>query len=79
MRPGPTDTWAPSEASYDPLTANPNTVVVQETGQGRFTQRIAAGRHGLRADEPEAVGGNNTGPTPYDLLLAGLGACTAKC
>ncbi len=52
-------------------------VTVTETGPGRFTQRITAGRHVLGADEPEAYGGDDTGPTPYDLLLAGLGACTA--
>ncbi len=59
------------------LQAAPGTVVVQETGEGRFTQRIAAGRHALGADEPADYGGMDTGPTPYDLLLAGLGACTA--
>jgi len=59
------------------LRAAPGTVVVQETGEGRFTQRIAAGKHALRADEPADFGGNDTGPTPYDLLLAGLGACTS--
>jgi len=52
-------------------------VVVTETGEGPFAQRITAGRHVLRADEPPAVGGKNSGPTPYDLLLAGLGACTS--
>lgn len=52
-------------------------VTVTEAGPGRFTQRITAGRHVLDADEPEAYGGDDTGPTPYDLLLAGLGACTA--
>jgi len=51
-------------------------VIVSETGEGRFTQAITAGRHHLSADEPPSVGGDNTGPTPYDLLLAGLGACT---
>lgn len=59
------------------LSAEPGTVVVQETGEGRFTQRIAAGKHRLSADEPPSVGGGDTGPTPYDLLLAGLGACTS--
>ena len=59
------------------LRAAPGTVVVQETGEGRFTQRIAVGKHTLRADEPADFGGNDTGPTPYDLLLAGLGACTS--
>ena len=52
-------------------------VVVEETGEGKFTQRIAAGPHALRADEPESFGGLGSGPSPYDLLLAGLGACTA--
>jgi putative redox protein len=58
-------------------TAAPGTVVVQEAGTGRFAQRIAAGPHVLSADEPPSVGGGDTGPTPYDLLLAGLGACTS--
>jgi putative redox protein len=52
-------------------------VVVQETREGRFTQLVAAGPHALRADEPVEVGGLASGPSPYDLVLAGLGACTA--
>lgn len=52
-------------------------VVVSETGQGRFQQSITVGPHRLIADEPVDVGGLNSGPSPYDLLLAGLGACTA--
>jgi putative redox protein len=52
-------------------------VVVRETGEGRFAQEIGAGRHGLRADEPGSAGGRDTGPTPYALLLAALGACTS--
>jgi putative redox protein len=57
--------------------AAPGTVVVRETGEGRFAQHIATGKHTLRADEPEDLGGNDSGPGPYDLLLAGLGACTS--
>jgi len=61
----------------EPLQAAPGTVVVQETGEGKFTQRIAAGPHQLRADEPLSFGGDDSGPGPYDLVLAGLGACTS--
>lgn len=52
-------------------------VTVTESDEGRFSQWITVGRHQLRADEPVALGGNDLGPSPYDLLLAGLGACTA--
>jgi len=54
-----------------------NDVVVSETRRGRFQQEVRIGRHRLIADEPERVGGLDSGPGPYDLLLAGLGACTA--
>jgi putative redox protein len=53
------------------------TVVVSETRHGRFQQAVTIGRHRLIADEPVAVGGLDSGPGPYDLLLAGLGACTS--
>lgn len=56
--------------------ASEGTVVVTETSAGGFTRQIAAGQHQLMADEPPPVG-DNTGPTPYDLVLAGLGACTS--
>ena len=52
-------------------------VVVTESDARPYGQRITAGGHQLVADEPAAVGGADSGPTPYDLLLAGLGACTA--
>ncbi|MEO9971761.1 MAG: bifunctional alpha/beta hydrolase/OsmC family protein [Hyphomonadaceae bacterium] len=52
-------------------------VTVSETGNGDFQNLVVAGRHQFLADEPLSVGGDDTGPTPYDLLLAGLGACTA--
>jgi putative redox protein len=52
-------------------------VVVTESGAGPYSQCITAGGHQLAADEPMAVGGADSGPTPYDLLLASLGSCTA--
>jgi putative redox protein len=42
-----------------------------------YTTLIKAGDHYLTADEPESVGGDNFGPSPYQLLSASLGACTA--
>lgn len=58
--------------------SNPNAVVVWETGHGKFQQHVmVGGRHYLMADEPQTYGGLDSGPSPYDLLLAGLGACTA--
>jgi putative redox protein len=69
------------DARLDPVAADlieaPRQVVVQETGDGKLQQRVAVGPHRLLADEPVAVGGKDTGPSPYDLLLAGLGACTS--
>jgi putative redox protein len=44
---------------------------------GYLKQQITAGPHTFFADEPLADGGNDTGPDPYSLLLAALGACTA--
>ena len=52
-------------------------VVVRETRAGRLQQEIKVGRHRLLADEPVAAGGLDSGPGPYDLVIAGLGACTS--
>jgi uncharacterized OsmC-like protein/fermentation-respiration switch protein FrsA (DUF1100 family) len=52
-------------------------VVVRETGTGKFQQQVKVGRHRFLADEPVAAGGLDSGPGPYDLLLAALGACTS--
>lgn len=51
-------------------------VVVRGSAAG-FAQEIQAGPHRLLADEPASSGGTDTGPSPYDLLLAALGACTS--
>ncbi len=51
-------------------------VVVAESGSGTFINQIVTGSgHVINADEPESVGGNDTAATPYDMLLAALGAC----
>ncbi|UTW56086.1 bifunctional alpha/beta hydrolase/OsmC family protein [Kordiimonas sp. SCSIO 12610] len=52
-------------------------VAVHPTGYGKFQQHVHAGPHNFLADEPKAYGGDETGATPYNLLLAGLGACTS--
>ncbi|TCP48464.1 putative redox protein [Tamaricihabitans halophyticus] len=51
-------------------------VVVSENGEGAYGQSISAGTHEFPADEPRPIG-LDTGPSPYDLLLAALGACTS--
>jgi putative redox protein len=72
--------WASRYVKRAPRPAVPaeeGVVTVSETLENKFTQSIGVGGHHLRADEPESFGGTNTGPSPYDLLLASLGACTS--
>lgn len=66
------------ESAPEPAAAGAESGVrVEEAGSGGFANFIHAGRHRLRADEPESLGGADTGPSPYQLLLAALGACTS--
>jgi putative redox protein len=51
------------------------TVTVRSTQ--RYQQEIIAGDHIVFADEPTAIGGDDTGPNPYELLLGALGSCKA--
>jgi putative redox protein len=64
------------QATNATLAAEPLEVIVHGSARG-FPQEITAGSHRLQADEPIAVGGTDTGPGPYDLLLASLGSCTS--
>lgn len=72
-----TPATAPAQVPASLPKSAAGTVIVTGAGEGLFPQLISASGHALRADEPVAVGGTDTGPGPYDLLLSALGACTA--
>ena len=52
-------------------------VAVRLKAEDAYTTQVMMRQHGLVADEPPSVGGNDFGPTPYELVTAGLGTCTA--
>ena len=52
------------------------TEVIVRSDSG-MTAHAQIGAHQLTIDEPISAGGEDSGPNPYDLLLAALGACTA--
>ena len=51
---------------------------VRETGESAFATEMAVDGHVLKSDQTVSAGGKNLGPTPHELLLASLGACTAQ-
>lgn len=67
---------APDQPAVD-VGESAGQVIVRETRLGKFQQSVTVGPHRMLADEPVSVGGGNTGPGPYDFVLAGLGACTS--
>jgi uncharacterized OsmC-like protein len=67
---------APHDAAKATAQSGGTSVVVRGSGAG-FAQEIVAGPHRMAADEPASVGGTDTGPSPYEFLLAALGACTS--
>lgn len=52
-------------------------VTVSENHRSAYAQTVGAGKHQFSADEPASLGGADSGPAPFDLLLASLGACTS--
>lgn len=60
------------------MTAKTRTVVAGESGIGPYGQVLVAGHHAWIADLPEAMGGRETGPDPYELLAGALAVCTAQ-
>jgi uncharacterized OsmC-like protein len=60
-----------TETSHEPV------VTIETDLGGRFTQDVHMGPHRLIADEPASLGGDDEGPSPYQLLLAALGSCTS--
>lgn len=65
------------DAGQEPGAPPREGVVVVEGGPQSFTQQVRSRSHRLVADEPTSIGGADLGPGPYELLLAGLGACTS--
>ena len=73
-----TDNMSTQATPEDAIKGNdtPADVIVRGKASG-FLQDITSGKHHSQADEPVTVGGTDAAPTPYDYLLAGLGACTS--
>lgn len=65
-----------ADNAMESAAGQPGTVTAS-TGAEGFRTPLQAGRHALLADEPESAGGDDAGPSPYDLLAAALASCTS--
>lgn len=68
--------YVPSDPEVYQSKVSQGHVLVEEKDH-KFAQHVSTASHYWLADEPVKVGGKNTGPDPYDHVLAGLGACTS--
>ncbi len=69
--------WAERYMEAGEAWPTPESGIVVRTGHGKFGTEVHTSSHHFVADEPTSYGGDDTGPTPYDLLNAALGTCTA--
>ena len=60
----------------EPTDPDPGKEVSVKTGSNRYLSDVVIGPHNFRVDEPVDLGGENLGPSPNQLLLSALGACT---
>ncbi|MFS4493469.1 alpha/beta fold hydrolase [Maribacter sp. 2308TA10-17] len=65
------------EIPEEPILRSNHQVVAKLDNLEEFTTQLKVGKHHMVADEPETVGGNDFGPTPYGYITAGLSSCTA--
>jgi len=72
-----TDAPRPGPGSAGQPRFKPVAVASVTSDEKPYGVRIDSGGHALRGDEPVSHGGGDTGPAPFGLLLAGLGACTS--
>lgn len=69
--------YLPADNSQSSRLRTKQQVVASLDGTAGFTTQMKLGNHNMVADEPKDFGGNDFGPSPYELVSAGLSACTA--